>query len=368
MRPSVPRISRRIRQLYRRARLRLTARRRRLASQTHVRELSDDRDNESTRLSEGETVDWAGLWLAEVYAPSHAPRLIEGLQQLELEKHPGVFGGGRDIVETVAQHRGGPGAFANLGLFAKPGTFIGVGPPLGLPDDFLFLQPTFFTVAPGISVLIVQFALEDGSRRKLERTLSRDFHAQARPLRHGGHSVHHASDLKEERLGEERRRIRGAAEAWLAEYLPGAFATRLDSSYPTWDLLLTGDDQLFRTDLSGPRDWRDSLGFGQVRERWEAGHIEGLHLLEPMWKGRNAAVTTFAGKRDQLVDGLGTGYRKEVHSLLQSLHSDLGGLLAAWAWWSVLMAHGRQFGAIRDELAAYPEDVSQRAPPSPLTG
>jgi hypothetical protein len=319
-----------------------------------MRQLSDGSDNRSSTPPADEAIDWPSFWMAEVYTPSNVSHLTKGLKKLGLDQGERAFQ--HDLVSWIEDSRGRPGAWASAGFFSQPDTFLTMGATLEVPDEFLFMQFGLHQVASGVTVLVGQFALAEDRRTVLDRTLREEFHAEARPLKGGGHSGHHANGLKEEALGEQRRKIRGAAARWITDNLPGSF-TGLGVDLPSWDLLLTQKCPLVALhDTPSPYNWHDTLGYEAMPEIWEADQFSGLELVLPRGAtGRTEAVATFFGREDVLL-GSQRENERNVHSLAQHLDSALAGLLAAWSVEKVLSAHADRFAQIRDRLAG-PENA-----------
>lgn len=314
-------------------------------------EHGDDEDNAATLMPAGERVDWPAFWLGELYAPSQAPQLIRSLEKLE-GTDAGLFHR-EGLADWVRGVRGGTGAYLNVGSFAQPGRFIGADHSVGLPQEFSYVSMTLRQLAPGVSVLIAQFTIDDDRQSALSEVMAQSFSTKATPLgRPGGHRIHGPEHRKEDRLAEVRNHYRGIARQWIKDRIPGFFSLHPRPENPAWDLLLTQRDLLFQDEHSPGERWRDTLGFGNVIARWTSEDLPGLHLFERSFSDRSSPVPTFTGLEDdalKLLDGQHRG--EDVHGLIGLLDDVLEHVLSLWTLEQALVAYEKRFTAIRDEMA-----------------
>lgn len=282
----------------------------------HLRELSDQRDNEISALPDDERLDWVGFWAAEIYMPSHAERLVRGLDELGLASEgPGR----RDLRNWIRDTRPGVGAWANLGFFSQPDRFVWLpGPEIDVPRQFVSMQLGLHQVAAGISVLVIQFVLEDQERKSLEEVMRRNFHAEARPTKGGGHQALHANSLKEEKIAEIRTAFRRVGTRWIEDHLPGAFSGMPEVDIPVWDLLLSEEELVFEQEPSS-YNWRDALDFRAGGSPWKAADSEGLFLFSPGGLARSTSVPCFTAVRREILHLL-REETDDVYALAYRLH------------------------------------------------
>jgi len=328
--------------LRRRARLR--------ESERWHREHGDDEDNAATMMPAHESIEWPGFWIGEIYAPSQAPLLVQSLEKLE-----GADAGllhVEGLADWVREVRGGTGAYLNVGSFAQPGRFIGANHSVDLPREFSYVSVTLRQFAPGVSVVIAQFTIDDPHQSTLSEVMAQSFATKATPLgRSGGYRIHSPERRKEDRLGEVRDHYRGMARDWIKEQIPGFFSMQPHLASPAWDVLLTQRDLLVQDEHSPGERWRETLGFGNVFSRWTSDDLPGLHMLERSSSDRGSPVPSVTGlKHDalRLLEGEHRG--DDVHGLLSLLDDALGNLLSAWTFQLGLVAYEQQFTAIRDEM------------------
>src|SRR5204862_478082 len=142
--------------LVRRARRPISQRSFRRQSEEWNREHRDPEENAATALPTGEHVDWPAFWIAELYAPSHARKLFEGLKKLG----PGdaAILHRFDAADWARDARPWTGGFLNLGPFSRSSRgFSGGADQISLPESFHSMQAELRQIASGVTVLVMQF-------------------------------------------------------------------------------------------------------------------------------------------------------------------------------------------------------------------
>lgn len=330
---------------------RVTRRSRLRESERWHHDHTDARDNSAATPPPEERISWPGFWLAELYAPSHAQRLATGLDRLD-DVGGTMFRREVPSSEWIASQRASTGAWLNVGFFAQPDRFAGVQKPAGLPRQLRFASLRLYQIAPGITVLVALFALEEDGRRLLDDVLRQNFSSRAFPIK-GGHTVEGPEQQKEQAIGRVRDRYRTLAWTWLCGYVPGLFASRDTPTPPAWDLVLTKEELLFSDEPTKDGRWRDVLGFGGLQVlRWESPRLPGVHFLEHPYGDRSRPAPTFTAIEADALRVLETepGRGDDVDSLLQLLEGPVTDLLALSTIHAALLAHRGWFSQARDHL------------------
>jgi len=280
-------VGRRSRFAYHRVRMRLGRR----VSDRRFLKRGSRRDNELNRRTTPpvqERLDWVALWMVEVYAPSHVPRLIEGLKALGWDDRRSDF---NDVVSWLREARGsGRTKSFSLGQFAGPNSPYGFrGETVPLSERFDAVVPSFVQLPSGVTVLIAQFTLAPSSQRCLEKALREDAQSRLRRLPQGRRSLTSAAGAKGERLAAVREEVRKDAASWMGRLAPGANAES-GEEMASWDLIVTAQRELW----SGQREqgWLDTAGYGLL-ERWRSEMVV-TSLCIPRWSNGSAARPTFS--------------------------------------------------------------------------
>jgi hypothetical protein len=330
-------------------RWRLGERKRRRWDLNEVRR-HDDEENARTTPGEDEAVHWPTLWMAEIYGPTTVQALTDGLKRMGLPKR--MEPGARGLLESLERGRVGrgggwvtPGHFKRAGGKPNPGAI-----PTDLPVHFDSAQPFFFHVGGGVTVMIIGFHLAEDASDVLNRLLNQWFTGDVRPEKSGQWIVG-ADRVKEEAIGGARDMIRSDAQNWIRRRMPGAYAAGLADEFPTWDLLITAKDPLFGEEAG--RDWRETLGFGFVWDRWQSRNLSDLALCVPSLHDHSAKPKpAFTGVLEDLLslcDRPG-GWPPGLAAVAHELVSDLPPLLAYWTLLSALEDQDQRFAKIRDDL------------------
>lgn len=307
----------------------------------------DESENALTAPPADERLDWVVLWMVEVYAPSHVPRLIEGLRALGWDQRRA---GSNDVVSWLQEVRGSRGtATFTLGRLGAHQRFWGsiYGQTVELPSCFEFIVPTFVALPSGVTVLIVQFALRANSQRCLEAALREDAQAKVTRTRGGGHTVTSAGGVKSERLAAVRSSIRAQAGDWMSRLAPGALA-EASEEMPSWDLVLTAKSELWSGQYE--RGWLDTAGYSWL-DRWQSERLK-CSLCIPRWSDLSGSRPAFSattaaieGWRDARVGG---GQDLDHLESAAELGERLGLPLALLGLREAVRAYERRFSALRD--------------------
>ena len=338
---------RRLRSWRVRAQLRLGRRKQRREMRERLRE-HDDRDNAEVALPDGEKIYWPAFWMAELYGPSHIPKLIEALERLGLDTRPDV---GNYVLELLRQGRIGYGGWSRAGDYrpASGQEYLGARKS-DLPEDFKLAQPFLHGISDGITVSITAFFLADEASTCLDELMRKEFVSEVRPIKGGDQHIT-ADWAKEEAIGAKRMQFRRNAETWVSRHFPGAFAQGLDEQFPVWDCVVTEKEPIL-TDGRGRSGWRQPLGYSFVPERWTTSELPGLTLCDPRsGRRRDEATRTLTGLRQDFValDETG-GAPRDVEGALHMIQLSLNHLFAYWTLHLALSAQQRRFGEVRDAL------------------
>ena len=77
-------------------------------------------EDQRGRLKDGEEIHLAGIWVVELYLPSNAGSLIDGVERLGWGQ--GRFGGDNDVIAWLKAARSRPGQWRSLGMVASQAT------------------------------------------------------------------------------------------------------------------------------------------------------------------------------------------------------------------------------------------------------
>lgn len=340
--------------------------RRRLFRKRELRETEsfharmDPEENRRVALPDEEAVNWPCMWLTELYGPSHAQALGDGLAKLERGDRS-LFHR-EDVAEWMRNARSWTGGFRRVGSFRPD-----VGLPfdhrrVGLPSEFKGMEAELSQIAPGITVLKMQFALADKEAGVLDEIMRQDYSTRATPLRHrpGGQEVRGPQHRKEDEITAARARVRGAARDWVADEIPGLFSGLRQADPPAWDLVLTRRFRL-NEDSSYDDYWRSVLGFGSGLDEWVDDGLSAMTLFRPYGNGIGMVPSLVGVEAEALKMLEGQHYGDGVSALMAFTDRAMSDTLALWTLWEALEAHEAQFGVMRDQLAAPPSWYRTRA-------
>jgi hypothetical protein len=315
----------------------------------------DVEENARVAMPDGEQIAWPCFWMAELYAPSQAKALAKGLTELE-RGTSSLFAHLEEPSDWLHRARSWSGGFWRVGHFVNDKEAGFRRQKVGLPDHFKSMHAELRQLAPGITVLLMQFALTDAAGASLNALMQKTFSTEVSRIKGhlGGENIRGPEHRKQDEIEFVRSAYRDDARSWISRRVPGLFSALPAAKAPCWDLLLTERNQLYNDQPDYDERWRDCLGFGHALDQWQAANLPALRFLRP--------GSEQAGVRPSLV-----GLQSEALAMLEGEHmgSDISGLLqlvdrrvsdqlAVWTLLNALSAHEDQFTAIRDDLAAPP--------------
>jgi hypothetical protein len=281
--------------------------------------------------------------MVEVYTPSYARQLIDGLRSL------GWRDRGSDGVELASQvararERDGPSWLMGPTLRRRPWPMSVREPDLA--DCFEYMRPRFIQLRGGITVLVAMFGIAESDQDRLEGELRKDAHTRVTPLPRGGQSIALAEIVKEELVGNARHEIRITAESWITDNLGGLFAG-LSTDLATFDLLLSEFAPLAPAQTDG-RDWREGIGLVHA-DRWSPSPpSDDFILAVPYTDIRTRVAPSFVGLRPVLIAALKPPEQPSVEGVIYRIEQTYATLMAIWGVRRALDVYSERLAAMRD--------------------
>jgi len=330
-------------------RLRVYLSRRRMASDLLQGREFGLRNPEETIPPDGEQIAFHAVWAVEAYTPLHADMLFERLERLGLGRNNRSHRGGIRAQLEVMRGRPRGGAWLNLDHVFPPGGASGfmfdrVEAPL--PPGIRCARPALHIPTPSVTLLVTQFVLDDAAATAFD-SLSRetDFKAQTR-IQTNGVSLIPSDQVKQLALRDLRRELRERAIGWIAEQLPGVFASGLGGhGMPTAELVTTEVAMPFAR-ANGTHDYAEFAGFGHDPMYWVSDELPHWRLMFD----RDDDVLICAARRPDVVasDDYTQYGDDERWILTYRLREYLDKDLALWAASKLLLAFHARLSAIRD--------------------
>ncbi|HEX3734654.1 MAG TPA: hypothetical protein VHU86_05810 [Solirubrobacterales bacterium] len=311
----------------------------------------DTDENRRTALPEGERISWPCMWMCEVFAPSHAKAMVRGIEGME-EANPQAFMRSNDLAAWLEKARSTGGGYLSVGSFSNRSRFPS-SRPIDLPDGFASAHVDLHQLAPGITLLIFRFDLDDQNVECLTRVLRQSFGSSVSPIkgRPGAHSIRTPEATKAEAIRSQRETLRTSAASWIASRTPGVFSNLDGVDYPAWDLLLTETDSLSEP-TNQKEMWRYALGLGPAAEIWRSDDLDGLSLMNSVFDDLSGSAPSFVGQERRAVKLAGARHTaEEPVGLGYVISDDAADLLCVWSLLLALEAYGARFASIRDQLS-----------------
>jgi hypothetical protein len=229
----------------------------------------------SLRPGDDELLQTRLVWVAEAYAPSDVPALLDGLEGLGFDKGQWT---GESVARSVVERRRKAEGWAQyaLPLICRPGDRVGFGNQIEreLPDGVRAAWPGL-TVLPGsVTVLVFTFLLQPDSAMEIDRTVRRNFATQVNRRTERGWSFHGPRMEQRKAVRAAMAAQRTELEGWVARHLPGAFARRGHYGHPGARLLTYRTEAAVRFDLQ--HAWSLTIDSPSAFEIWRANRWPAL--------------------------------------------------------------------------------------------
>jgi hypothetical protein len=316
---------------------------------------TDVEENARVALPAGEQITWPCFWVAELYAPSHAKALVKGLTELE-RGTSSPFAHFEEPSDWLRRARSWSGGFWKVGHFVNDEEARFRRQKVGLPDHFKSMHAELRQIAPGITVLLMQFVLTDAASTSLDAIMKKTFSTKVTTIKGhpGGGNIRGPEHRKQDEIELVRGAYRDDARHWISRRAPGLFSTLPEAKAPSWDLLLTKHHQLYDDQPDYDERWRECLGFGHALDQWQAASLPAFRFLRP-GSDQSGARPSLVGLESEALAMLeGEHMGSDISGLLQLADRRVSDQLATWTLLAALDAHEDQFTSIRDGLAAPP--------------
>jgi hypothetical protein len=277
----------------------------------------DQRENDESRLPDGESVHLAGLVLVEAFTPSTVSNLYDALARMPIGEWDRVD----DWRERVTRSRtSGGGGWQNLGVLRPPGqSVLGMGGTAELPAGVSAVWLSVHYEMPSVAVLVATFTLDEDAG-DLSPVLRSDYRMEhydvrirvygvlgglrarlpwARPARHARSSkVARAMDQKRRAVDQVIGQHESACRAWFHTTFRGRFADARDAQRPAVRLIVTEEARPFEV----RRSFLEPVGLDWSPDVWRpADNKEGWALSFDRWPHRSGgrfSITMAARRKD----------------------------------------------------------------------
>jgi hypothetical protein len=331
-----------------------------------------ERDPDINALStppKEERIELHSIWLAEVYPPSTVVQLIDGLEHLGWGSDLGRAMGETNLAAWVASSRaqGIGGSWANIGVVTRPGKarFLGPTRETVLPDGVDYALGSLSTLTPSMTVLTMQFVLQDSVVETFDAPLHATYQSFAR---HRGRFTTYIDpgSQKRDAMVAARQAIRDSCAHWIASHLPGMFSSQLvEGRLPSCEFITTqiavplGRDS--RYDLS---HYMTVLVLDKYWAAWESGNVPGVRLRLPAWgQEGDPNALLLVGRYDDIFrgDDMQDAYGGRTRGgFAARLENYINRALAVWALRAALIGYQQRLTEIRDRITL-PENRTKAA-------
>lgn len=292
------------------------------------------------------------VWVAEAYAPSDVPQLLEGLRHYGLDE-TGLASSER-TTHSIRTTRGRPGiwSYGPLSMLRRSGEGSAFFHQVQtkLPDGVTAALPSLFGLPGSLTLLVFCFLLDDRAAGRMHETVGRTYRTTAH--RHGhGWSFQPPEMAQQTATREALRDQRAELSAWVAQRLPGLFTRLANEAMPAAELVTYRTAEAMHRNIG--RKWPSSVEVGFHGRRWRSERWPAISMTTATedqveeWvlrlSGREQAVRPARDEHDKPLDEEAGWWL-----LFQRLHHSFDGLVALHTIHSAFDLFSRRLADIRD--------------------
>ena len=339
--------------------------------------------NKRTRIPEDERVRVPFFCITELYTPTTAEGLLEGVPRLVENSYRMSPSAKQNVVRWVHACRRQESTMWGQPSQIQLPPVVRVNPAIeqpnspmtapiwmgnayihdDMPDGIEQIEIKMHALTATITAVTAAFYLNEEGSRGLEEIVNGDMTTVLTPIPLEGGSffatITDVSTLKKQAADDWRARMSADGAQWLAKWLPGSFHRETHSQLPTIELLLTEQQRPWAKpgkDRDKDRDWQFILNLSEYEVYWQS-NSNCLRLEEhPYDNGRN--VITIGALRSEFFSPTPVGFG---HG--QGFAYFVWPLASRWALTAFLRDQREQLANIRDLT----DRASRRRSPRALT-
>lgn len=323
---------------------------------------TDDRQNSSSRLPDGENIQRGIIQTAECYVGGDLDRLVEGCRKLkilptDLNYRQDIYEWARSVRRTSAS-----GGWIKVGKFYRDGTVRKWmdDQPTDLPLDFDRVILKALSPTPSIVILLATFTLSDNSANLLNDEINTNRYLRIKETS-SGTLYESAFHRKKSSLDQERNRVISEASKWVTRTFPGTISNDFEEKIlPTLEVLTTKIANPF-TRLEMPthspteeifrvtEDYRSLLSIASDGDTFSASYIPGWKLSLPREGGSWTLTCAHRlSAEEQEEDHIGYG---GIYTNENFIENYFGGLISRWAIMRLVSGYEETISQVRESLA-----------------
>lgn len=277
----------------------------------------------------GESIIQGGIWVVELFPPSHYPNLIASLRKNGWDRDHSFHGADNSNVELITRsRRSGGSSWARIGAVAQPKLnypIFGAKKEI-LPMEFEHIEVTATQMGKGLTAVAAFIRLSEAGESTLHKSLSKSYEPKLLWRGRNRPHVFNRKGAASLAIQNERLRLHELARTWLASSCPGFFSSKkagqpvLDfSAFEIYDRLSDQEGNSFHDSMRALA-MSDSDLFNYVSPQVEGGtfvqtrgDIDENNRLENSWG--------LIGNLDRMRQSLNrVGYGEQPYSVRTLAH------------------------------------------------
>ncbi|NQZ04241.1 hypothetical protein [Idiomarina sp.] len=323
--------------------------------------------SETLDLPESEKPRLAGIWVVELYPPSHTSKLRDSIKSIGWDEDTI---GKKKLAQWLDDTRYGRSAgWINLGPVTNPQNISDFSlRSATLPDNTNCAYPYLVSITPSLTALITLFILNESDSEDISLTIRREYQKKQTEVvkkntvtmlrylllgnaKFFARKTRYPNQIREETVKQVIARHTETCVSWISERFPGVFSSSSKTGdFPTACLVLTEEITPFTEQarkILKLRGLRLSEPFGG----WQVAEHPSLNFYTPSSFDSEGKRLTFSGKRSEVLDDSDSQQQTCNHSIATSLQGEILPIISEWATSALLDKYCEDLSGMRDDAA-----------------
>jgi len=312
-----------------------------------------DKENNKSKVPEGESIKINCLWLIEIYTPDTINKLISNLKKLNWNRS--FFSSYKDnLSQIIRQVRENDShSWHNFGYIMPRNVkslFESKTSDLPAGIDCIKLSMTHSTAST--TILIFKFILSNDSRSMYENLLNKQYSTYTKKINNGFMYITPFKQ-KSEAIKNSRNELTQKCKRWIQKNLGGFYTSNnLLAEMPIYDFLTIENTKLFSINKKTLFDYKHILNLDSSDNIWRINDIPGLFLRFKSSMNDSPSYVSLVGDCKEILKGKDlSDYGSDKNTQIVNYLDYFDQTLVVFALFNLHHTYKTQISKIRDKIS-----------------
>lgn len=327
---------------------------------------SDKKENEKSKLPNGEHIHFPCFWAFEVFPPSYIDNLKEGLLKIGLVDEI-IRSNRRDVIEHIDLMRsvGNRPSWYNLGIIVPKDSKSFPALKHELPDGILQVSAYLNQFGQSTTILSCQFRLKENLSKNLEAPFETFYDTKNEKIPRG---IRYHSPIHQKKLSLQLNveYLKSIGLQWMKDNFPGLYSSKFISrGHPTVDVYLFDQSRPFEERQNPYYSYLSMIGFDTRYSSYKSSKIDSfvMTLDERISAIRSSMI--LGAKFDEAVKEKSADLYSGLDEIekVSWMFNDFHKTFSFWVLTDIASSYDKKIKTLRDDLASVNLNDSQKALP-----